>query len=223
MKALDLFCGEGGAAKGLHDAGFEVMGIDINPMPEYPYTFLQADAMKLDKKFLQQFDFIWASPPCQAYSAGGNVNSRKKYPKLIPGVRKMLEDAGVPFVIENVMGAPLQKDRTIMLCGDMFGLKVIRHRLFEMHGFILQAPKHLKHKGTVSSGAYQGVYTGGRCGCFGNNKVRNKLKVGSIKDWQNAMGITHITTRKGLAESIPPKYSYYIARNFLLQKQFKGD
>ena len=216
MKTLDLFCGSGGASMGLKKAGLTVeFGVDITKQPEHPFDFFLGNVLKLSNKFLKKFDLIWASPPCQAYSMGGNSESRKKYPKLISKTRKMLLASGVPFVIENVPKAPLRKD--LMLCGEMFNLKVIRHRIFEIEGFKIKQPEHIKHKGLVSTGEYQGVYRGGRCGCFGNKELRDKLKVGSIKDWQKAMGIKHITTREGLAESIPPAYSKYIGKEFLKQ------
>ena len=222
LKVLDLFCGAGGAAKGISQTKskeIEIMGIDIIPQPEYPFYFEKGDVMQILNDSAKGWDFIWASPPCQAYSEGGNKESRKKYPKLIEPLREMLLKTGAPFVIENVPKAPLRKD--LMLCGEMFGLKIIRHRIFEIHGFKCAQPKHLKHKGKVSTGEYQGVYTGGRCGCFGNKELRNKLKVGTIKQWQNAMGITHITDRKAIAESVPPAYSQYIFSQFL-HRNFKG-
>ena len=205
MQALDLFCGAGGASVGLARASFKVTGIDINYQPEYPYCFVQLDALKI--KNFNKYDFIWASPPCQAYSIGGNENSRKKYPELIEPIRKILLKTKKPFVIENVPKAPLRKD--LMLCGEMFNLKLIRHRIFEIHGFKVKQPEHFKHKGQVSTGEYQGVYRGGRCGCFG------KLEVLKRKDWQKAMDINHIFSRDMLAESIPPAYSEYIAKEFM--------
>lgn len=220
MNALDLFCCEGGTSKGLSNQGCKVTGVDIEKKEEYHYKFIQADALSLSIEFLRKFDFIWASPPCQRYSVGGNTESRKKYPDLIADTRKMLDKAGVPYVIENVPGAPIRKD--LMLCGEMFGLKVIRHRYFEISGFKCKQPKKVckNHKGKVISGEYHMVCTGGRPGCFGDNKKRRKLTVGSIQDWQNAMGISHITSRKGLAESIPPAYSEYIVAQF---KEYKKE
>jgi hypothetical protein len=125
-RALDLFCGAGGASMGLHRAGFEVVGVDACPQPEYPFAFVQADALTFP---LDGFAFVWASPPCQAFTAykrrTDHVRPRRN---LIPAVRARLAAAGVPYVIENVVGAPLRVP--VMLCGSMFGLDVQRHRLF---------------------------------------------------------------------------------------------
>jgi DNA (cytosine-5)-methyltransferase 1 len=127
MRALDLFCKAGGVALGLHRAGFEVVGVDIEPQPNYPFRFIQANALEFD---LGDFDFYWASPPCQGFTAykrrPGHVRPRAN---LIPPMRERLLATGKPFCIENVPGAPLQNPFT--LCGSMFGLDVRRHRNFE--------------------------------------------------------------------------------------------
>ena len=134
-KALDLFCCAGGASMGLHRAGFEVTGVDISPQPRYPFRFVQADALVFP---LDGFDFIWASPPCQAFSRLRYLH-KKERPNLIPAIRARLVAAGVPWCIENVEGAPLgDSGFLIMLCGTMFGLctedgraELRRHRIFE--------------------------------------------------------------------------------------------
>lgn len=127
--ALDLFCGAGGASMGLHRAGFHVTGVDIRPQPRYPFRLWQGDALLIRHK-LRSFDFIWASPPCQAFTAyKRRPNHVADRDDLIPMVRELLIESGKPFVIENVPGAPLENP--ITLCGSMFGLDVRRHRLFE--------------------------------------------------------------------------------------------
>ena len=206
---LDLFCGAGGASMGLHKAGFDVIGVDIAEQPEYPFDFIQSDATQYID--FDDYDLIWASPPCQAYCYGSE-KAKNKHPKLIEVIRKLLLSINKPFIIENIPTAPIRKD--LMLCGEMFGLKVIRHRIFEINGFFVKQPNHIKHKGTIADGFYYGVYTGGKCGCWGNNEKRKKVKVGSIKDWQTAMGINWITDKKMLAEAIPPAYSKYIGEQF---------
>jgi SAM-dependent methyltransferase len=130
---LDLCCGAGGAAKGYHDAGFEVIGVDINPQPNYPYEFHQADALEFLGEALDRYapfsyvDAIHASPPCQRWSS--KTKDKEKHPDLITPLRPMLELTGVPYVMENVQGAPL--NTPMMLCGSSFGLRVRRHRFFE--------------------------------------------------------------------------------------------
>ena len=134
---LDLFCGAGGAAMGYHRAGFDVIGVDINPQPHYPFDFIQVDVMEFGRHALGwgvNFDAIHASPPCQRYTRKAANWGRKRvnhieHPDLLGPTRSMLETAGLPFVIENVMGAPMRCD--VMLCGTMFGLRIIKHRQFE--------------------------------------------------------------------------------------------
>lgn len=195
-RALDLFCGAGGASVGLHRAGFEVVGIDKEPQPSYPFTFIQADALQPPVR-LADFDFIWASPPCQRYTIAKKIhNSGDRHPDLVAPTRAMLEAAGVPWVMENVPGSPLRN--AIVLCGLMFGLKVLRHRLFES-SFLLMTPPHQPHPPgnlTNASRAYSTGETGFVC-VAGNNFVRT---AGAL-----AMGI---------ANAIPPAYSEYIGRAF---------
>ena len=140
MKCLDLFCGGGGCAKGYHDAGFELTGVDIVKR-NYPYEFIQADVMYIleCEEFVREFDFIHASPPCQAYSKLKNLSNNKeawadRHPELIDPVREKLkyynEKYGIPYVIENVVGAPL--NNPIKLCGSQFpNMFTQRPRLFE--------------------------------------------------------------------------------------------
>src|SRR5690349_21006456 len=130
-RLLDLFCCAGGAGVGYSRAGFEVVGVDIKPQPNYPLAFIQADVLTLDPKFIALFDAVHASPPCQSYSDLAKRNGNgDEWPRLIEPVRKILQDSGKPWVIENVEGAPLIDP--VVLCGTMFrGLRVLRHRLFE--------------------------------------------------------------------------------------------
>jgi DNA (cytosine-5)-methyltransferase 1 len=127
-RLLDLFCGAGGASMGYHRAGFDVVGVDINPQPRYPFEFVHGDAMTYP---LDGFDVIHASPPCQAFTAyrrrGAGVGAAAL--DLIAATRNRLQASRVPYVVENVPGAPLRNPVT--LCGSSFGLDVRRHRLFE--------------------------------------------------------------------------------------------
>lgn len=206
MKALDLFCGAGGASMGLHRTGFDVTGIDINPQPRYPFTFIYADALTVA---LDGYDFIWASPPCQRYTSGAaRHGTSDNHPHLIPEVRERLISIRVPYVIENVAGARGHLRDPIMLCGTMFDLGVFRHRLFET-SFLLLQPGHASHTGKVGDGKYHTV-----TGHAGGSSKRDGWKGGSTADWRIAMGIDWMSGDE-LAESIPPAYSQFIAEQFL--------
>ncbi len=139
---LDLFCGQGGSAMGYHRAGYEIVGVDRAAQPRFPFRFIQADALEfLACCRVSAFDLIHASPPCQRYSRAQVLHGRE-HPDLVPATREALVASGRPWVIENVVGAPLV--HPVMLCGLMFGLKVFRHRLFETDGWLL-SPPHEPH------------------------------------------------------------------------------
>ena len=126
-KALDLFCGAGGAGMGLHLAGFEVIGVDINKQPYYPFEFRQGDALDAD---LDGFDFVWASPPCQAYTEMQRMHKNSAaHRDLVAPMREKLQAWGGLWIMENVAGSPLRE--SLMLCGTMFGLRIAKHRYFE--------------------------------------------------------------------------------------------
>ena len=232
MKVLDLFCCCGGAAKGLHDAGFEVTGVDITNNHEYPYEFINADVFTLGYRFFQAFDLIWASPPCQHYIPTNKWRG-DVHPDLVEPTRRLLLYTDKPFIIENVVGAPIRKD--LRLCGEMFLLRVIRHRIFEIHGFTVMQPPHIKHRLSVMDGTAVGCYSGGINPGFWGDKskqqaFRKKRKDSyyacvaghggngysfKLKDWQNAMNIYHITRKEHLTQAIPPAYSKYIGDWFM--------
>jgi DNA (cytosine-5)-methyltransferase 1 len=197
MKALDLFCGAGGASRGLADAGCDVRGVDLHKMPNYPYEFEQADVLSLSIEYLKQFDFIWASPPCQRFSTmTARWGQQDAHPDLIEPVRAMLIASGKPYVIENVPGAPLRSPT--VLCGSMFGLKLRRHRAFET-SFPCPAPPPHDHSYPVI-----GVY-----GNPGGSSKRDGIKFGSTADWKEAMGIDWMTSAQ-MSEAIPPVYSKWL-------------
>ncbi|WP_440947874.1 DNA cytosine methyltransferase [Methanosarcina sp. T3] len=208
MKGLDLCCKAGGCSMGYSQAGLQMVGVDIEPQPNYPFEFIQADALEIlqDTKFLKQFDFIHASPPCQAYSIASARwrNQGKEYPDLLDPIRNLLLKSGKPFVIENVQNAPLLYP--VYLEGPMFGLRVIRRRLFESNLMIPQ-PARVKPAGTVSGGQYVTVAGHGGDGC-GRKEV-----------WEKAMGITWMT-KKELTQAIPPAYTEYIGKHLLWQIPF---
>jgi DNA (cytosine-5)-methyltransferase 1 len=210
MKALDLFCGAGGASMGLHLAGFDVTGVDLSPQPRYPFKFIQADALEVD---LDGYDFIWASPPCQRYTPGAaKWGTSENHPHLIPPIRERLLSAGTPFVIENVASARKHLLNPIMLCGTMFDLGVFLHRLFESSFLMLQTSHHA-HVGIIGDGKYQTV-----TGHAGGSSKRDGWKAGGVAEWSVAMGIDWMVGDE-LAESIPPAYSRYIAERFLAHEK----
>jgi DNA (cytosine-5)-methyltransferase 1 len=208
---LDLFCCAGGAAMGYHQAGFEIIGVDITPQPRYPFTFLQADALKFKPSFLALFDAIHASPPCQSYSDLAKRNGNAdEWPRLVEPVRALLVASGRPYVIENVEGAPLLNPT--VLCGTMFpGLRVLRHRLFESN-FPISAPKHGKHPlvhtldkrknhyGKTDEWVdFVSVNGGGNC---------------TIAAARDAMGIDWMN-KKEINEAIPPAYTKLVGEQLL--------
>ena len=205
-RLLDLFCCAGGAAVGYHRAGFDVVGVDVDEQPNYPFAFCRKDALTLDDRFLKSFDAIHASPPCQAYSdlAARNGNAHA-WPRLIEPVRELLRSTGKPYVIENVEGAPLIDH--IVLCGTMFdGLRVLRHRLFETNFFIL-APPHGKHPKVHTHDKRKSHY-GKTCEWRDYVQVTGggNCTVAAAKD---AMGIDWMTKRE-LNEAIPPAYAEFV-------------
>ena len=197
MAALDLFCGGGGASLGLKRAGFEVTGVDHIRQREYPYDFWLSDVLTLSPHILRVFDLIWASPPCQQYSKLKFFYRGKIYPELLEKTKTLLIESGRPFVIENVVGAPLRRD--LLLCGKMFGLKIYRHRIFEIHGFKVPQLEHLKHRHRIGMSGYRDI-TG-----------RNF----KLSDAQEVMRLRHIRDCYTISQAIPPAYSRYIALKFL--------
>ncbi len=203
-RALDLFCGAGGATKGLQRAGFHVTGIDIKRQPRYcGDAFIQGDATKPPVD-LSVFDFIWASPPCQRYTMAQNAaKNAAAHPDLIPGMRELLYAAGIPWVMENVVGAPLQNPATV--CGLALGLNVKRHRLFESPLFLFstQCPSHDQDYFVIFGHEVRNRRTGAAAG------RKNKIAAG-----RKAMGIDWMN-RGELSESIPPAYAEYIGRQIM--------
>lgn len=199
MRILDLFCGAGGAAVGLHRAfpDAEIVGVDVRPMPRYPFTFVQGDALEFD---LTGFDFVWASPPCQAYTPLRAV-AKFAYPDYVGDIRAALITSGNPWIIENVPQAPLLSG--IELCGGMFGLRVYRHRRFEASWMLMQ-PEHPRHV-IRSTGTQRGrkahYEAGGHITITGDVGTYCAAAMGI--DWMNG---------NELSQAIPPAYSQYLAQ-----------
>lgn len=210
--AIDLFCGAGGAGMGLHRAGFDLIGVDIKPQPRYPFRFIQGDALNPPVD-LARAAFIWASPMCHAYVQFRMIGRgpKKEHPRQIEPTRALLKASGVPYVIENVEGAPLLQP--CKLCGSHFGLKVRRHRLFETSFPMLVPPCQCRLRGVPRPIAVYGDHpqtpqdTTYRC-----NRAR------TLGAGQDAMGIDWMDWAT-LTQAIPPAYSEFIGRAFLAQRQ----
>ena len=203
MKLLDLFCGVGGASVGYARAGFEVHGVDLKHGKRYPYTYTRADVLDVlqDHKFIQQFDVIHASPPCQTHSitqhlrnAQGKTTSKID---LIPETRAALIAADKPYIIENVPGSPLINP--IQLCGSSFGLKVRRHRLFE---------SNMPLEGSVCNHKLQGRPVG-VYGSLNDEIPQGGKTAATINEARDAMGMPWAIWTK-LVEAIPPAFTEYL-------------
>lgn len=208
FRALDLFCGAGGATRGLQQAGFQVAGVDIRDQPRYcGDRFYRADALEFaDRLTTNRYDFIWASPPCQAYSPSSPLEKRnaRAYPDLIAPVRALLERSGVAYCIENVPQAPLRP--TLTLDGWMFPeLRVVRKRIFELNFFIL-APLSCPPLGLIRRG-YSCVVGGGRPSGVGVEAKAWHTEAAKRK----AMGVDWMV-RHELNQAVPPAYSRFIGR-----------
>lgn len=223
-RLLDLFCGAGGAAMGYHRAGFDVVGVDSAPIRRFPFEFHRLDAMEVLHGQTEirpwDFDAIHASPPCQAYSITKHAHNRE-HPDLVPETRHLLKSLGIPWVMENVKGAPMPD--SLVLCGSMFDLtawdhyindwvQLQRHRLFES-SFYLMAPGPCRHRAGVRVG---GVYGG----AWSKNKTIDPTikRTGGYTppdDVQRTlMGIDWMT-RQQLNQAIPPAYTEWIGRQLL--------
>jgi DNA (cytosine-5)-methyltransferase 1 len=216
---LDLCCGAGGAARGYHDAGFEVIGVDVNPMPRYPYEFHQCDALQFLRAItvygIYGVDAIHISPPCQRWSVMSKCRPglNEEYPDLITPARELLQQIGLPYVIENVPGAPLRWPVT--LCGSQFGLwadwpghgayGLRRHRELESWPFEIPSPVGCWH-GMPSLPVYGHGAPGNRAELRGAGFAAAAKEAMEI-DWM---------TRAELAEAIPPAYARY-AGHFLMK------
>ncbi len=204
-RLLDLFCCAGGAGTGYSRAGFEVVGVDIKPQPRYPFEFHQGDALEYLAERGHEFDVIHASPPCQSYTPLRALHPEKTYPDLVDATRGLLDLTGKPYIIENVMAAPLIKERSITLCGGMFGLRTYRHRRFESNVPLVQ-PDHPKHVIRTASKRRRELWAEGW-------HVSITGDVGTYLG-PEAMGIDWMTGKE-LCEAIPPVYTEVLGHQIL--------
>ncbi|WP_206518421.1 DNA cytosine methyltransferase [Mesorhizobium sp. M1A.F.Ca.IN.022.02.1.1] len=217
--AIDLFCCAGGATKGLQRAGFYVIGVDIEPQPNYcGDEFYQADALTFP---LDGADFIWASPPCQGYTSLRHAPGTVGAPKLIHHVRhRMPKD--VLWVIENVEDAKREMRDPVLLCGSMFGLdaqgcRLQRHRLFESNFIIM--PLECSHDKRPVIGVYGG-HARKRAKSAGGRGTRDSWDGGHKDAASEALGINWMTLAE-MSEAIPPAYSEYIGHAALWNLEIK--
>jgi DNA (cytosine-5)-methyltransferase 1 len=202
--ALDLCCKAGGASVGYAQAGFQVVGVDIEPQKNYPYEFHQADAFEFLARWGREFHLVHASPPCQAYTRLSAM-TKKEYPELIPQTRAALIANGRPWIMENVKGAPLLDP--VELCGSQFGLKVYRHRIFESSHLLLGLP-HYPHRDKTPKGGTRG------------NNISPKGFICVAGHFSNvpyarlAMGINWMN-RDELAQAIPPAFTQFLGMQII--------
>ena len=217
MRLLDLFCGAGGAAMGYHQAGFDdIVGVDIVPQPNYPFEFVLGDALDPMACYGgERFDLIHASPPCQAYSTA--TPSGNSHPELIEPTRRLLESTGRPYVIENVIGAPIRPD--LKLCGSMFGLEVQRHRLFEFGEWFIWNPPTCDHKWKDGRPWSVVGNAGGRKPWHQRTQksLTHSFKYKDLEHARDLMGMPWVQTTREVTEAIPRAYTKFIGEQFLAQ------
>src|SRR5690606_2411072 len=235
-KILDLYSCAGGAGMGYSRAGFDVYGVELDQAraTHYPFPVRVGNALVILRQLLagrplecgvhvgarwvrkelrlSDFDAMHASPPCQADTALSKGNRargwRDEHVDLIPETRDLLDETGLPYVIENVQGATMRRDLT--LCGEMFGLAVIRHRYFELGGWATVAPEHKPHRGRVAGYRHGEWFEGPYFAVYGNGGGK-----GTVAQWQAAMGIDWVSERILLAEAVPPAYTEFVGARLL--------
>ena len=221
-RLLDLFCKQGGCSMGYHRAGFEVVGVDKDPQPNYSFEFNQADALEYLATHGHLFDIIHASPPCQGYSRSTAQfrQDGKEYADLMAPTRLLLDQIGKPYIIENVPSSPMRAD--LKLCGPMFNLKVVRWRWFELSGvFCMNPGKPTIRRGIVKSGNAVSVFGKGAYR-KSSSDAHPVFDQGSVKStWAYAMGIDWMDC-EGMREAIPPAYTEWIGKQILNQVKIKA-
>lgn len=206
-RLLDLYCGAGGAARGYQLAGFHVTGVDIEPQPRYAGdSFIQADALEYARSHAWGYDAIHASPPCHDHSNLSYRSGKDGSGYLLAATREVLNRLGRPYVIENVPGAPMRPD--IILCGEMFGLRTIRHRWFELGGWWTLSPMHPPHTAKTSAKKRMRDWLAGMHVSVTGDVT---MYVG-----REAMGIDWMTANE-LSQAIPPLFTRYIGTALLGQ------
>lgn len=227
MNLIDTYCCQGGASRGYADAGWNVIGVDIDPQPRYPFPFLQMDALEALRRLvagewleftrpdgkplfvtLNDLDAAHASPPCQAKTKAQKIQ-KNAHPRLIAPTRELLLQTGLPYVIENVVPEDEADDpdplaEPSMLCGEMFEIETYRHRLFETNWELVvpSHPQHLARNTKMGRPPTPGEYMHIVGNFSGVDRARRIMDM----PWAN---------RDGLREAIPPVYAEYVGRQML--------
>jgi DNA (cytosine-5)-methyltransferase 1 len=202
-RLFDGFCKAGGSGTGWHRAGFEVVGVDVEPQPRYPFEFYQADVFEFLAEHGHEFDVWTGSPPCRDHTSLASRAGFDGSSWMLPAFRELCEASGLPYVIENVPGAPMRADVT--LCGEMFELRVIRHRRFESNVFLPQ-PHHPEHTARVATSRRRERWDQGW----------HASVTGDIGTYigPEAMGIDWMTGDE-LSNAIPPAYTEFLGRHLV--------
>lgn len=212
MRLLDLFCGAGGAGMGYHLAGFDVVGVDLEPQPDYPFEFHQADAMSFP---LDGFEAIHASPPCQGETSLRVLHQDKEYERLLIPTLERFANLRVPWVVENVDNADAPPTAyKVRLCGSSFGLRVRRHRWFWSNAMLLVPPcDHAAQAGRLIGvyGASDGAHPDG----FKHPGRKRGPRQATTIEAREVMGMPWAQRRRGLTNAIPPAYTEWIGRQLL--------
>lgn len=209
-RILDLFCGAGGCAVGYHRAGFDVVGVDIAFQKNYPFTFHQGDALAFCREHGHEFDAIHASPPCQRHVSGLRAVNQARgrdvsgHADLVMPTLRLLEELSLPWIVENVEGAPLASG--VRLCGSAFGLPIRRHRRFQSSHVIFGTP--CNHRWQTEERYWTSAYKadGARSR---STVVQVYGRGGETHEWGPALGIDWMT-RDELTQAIPPAYTEYL-------------
>lgn len=219
---IDLFCGEGGAAQGYIEAGFNVIGVDTaDHRKRYPGAFVQGDVLSVTAKTLRLASAVHASPPCQFGSELTPEDKRANHVNLIPQTRKLLKRSGLPYVIENVRAVRAHLIEPVSLFGTMFSnsmrtsdgrmFVLSRERLFETNWGLI-APHDYGAEGHPIANVYGGhlrarggdLRTGGGTGRTVDFPGEDRPALA-----RKLMGMPW-ASMKGMSEAVPPSYTRYI-------------
>lgn len=216
-RLLDLFSGAGGCSVGYHRAGFDVTGVDIEAHKDYPYAITVGDAMAVlaDVAYLDTFDVVHASPPCQAYTAMGSFGTMGEHPDLLADVMDALRAWGGTWVVENVPGAPFPEwSIPVTFCGSGLGLRMEsrpgfylkRHRLFASNAFLMSPG--CDHRGSAVPVVGHGTPSSFR--------ARHGFDVGAVAR-RALMGCDWMRNRDDVSEAVPPAYTEHVGTQLLDQ------